>query len=75
MKCVICNLGRTRPGTTTMTLERENSTLVVKQVPAQVCDNCGEAWLEEDTVARLEALLETMVSNGMEVALQRYAVA
>ena len=75
MKCVICNLGRTRPGTTTMTLERENSTLVVKQVPAQVCENCGEAWLEEDTVAHLESLLETMVSNGTEVALQRYAVA
>lgn len=75
MKCVICNLGTTRPGTTTMTLERENSTLVVKQVPAQVCENCGEAWLDEDTVDRLESLLETMVSNGTEVALQKYAVA
>ena len=74
MKCVICNLGTTHPGTTTMTLERENSTLVVKQVPALVCENCGEAWLDEDTVDRLESLLETMVSNGTEIALQKYAV-
>lgn len=75
MMCVICNLGETRPGTTTMTLERENTTLVVKQVPAQVCENCGESWLNEDTVARLETLLETTINNGTEVALQQYAVA
>ena len=75
MKCVICNLGETRPSTTTMTLERGDTTLVVKQVPAQVCENCGEAWLNEDTVAHLETLLETTVSNGTEVALQKYTVA
>ncbi len=75
MKCVTCNLGETRPGTTTMTLERGDTTLVVKKVPAQVCVNCGEAWLNEDTVARLETLLDTTVNNGTEVALQQYAVA
>lgn len=75
MNCVMCNSGETRPGTTTMTLERDKTTLVVKQVPAQVCENCGEAWLNEDTVAHLKELLETTVSNGTEVALQRYAVA
>ncbi|MCY4526440.1 MAG: type II toxin-antitoxin system MqsA family antitoxin [Anaerolineaceae bacterium] len=75
MTCAICNQGETRPGTTTMTLERDNSTLVVKQVPAQVCENCGEAWLDDETVAHLEALLDTMVKNGTEVALQQYAIA
>lgn len=75
MKCVICNQGVTHPGTTTMTLERRETTLVVKQVPAQVCENCGEAWLNEDTVARLETLLETTVNNGTEVALQKFAFA
>jgi len=42
MKCVICKHGETREGTTTVTFDRDGMTLVVKDVPAQVCTNCGE---------------------------------
>ena len=42
MKCVICKYGETEPGTTTITLERDNTTLVIKNVPADVCQYCGE---------------------------------
>ncbi|MGH7938508.1 MAG: type II toxin-antitoxin system MqsA family antitoxin, partial [Bryobacteraceae bacterium] len=42
MKCTICKKGETAPGTATVTLERGGLTLVVKDVPAQICDNCGE---------------------------------
>jgi len=43
MKCVICKHADTEVGTTTVTLERNGFTYVVKNVPAQVCPNCGEA--------------------------------
>lgn len=36
MICVICKHGETRPGTATVTLKREDTTLVIKGVPAQV---------------------------------------
>jgi len=49
MKCVVCKHGETRPGSTTLTLERHGGTLVVKGVPARICDNCGEAYVEEET--------------------------
>lgn len=39
MKCVICKHGETRPGKTTVTLERGGATIVVKGVPAWICDN------------------------------------
>jgi YgiT-type zinc finger domain-containing protein len=42
MKCPICRNGETHPGTATLTLERGPLTMVVRHVPAQVCDNCGE---------------------------------
>ena len=42
MKCVICKNGEVTPGTTTVTLERGQTTLVVKGVPARVCMTCGE---------------------------------
>ncbi|MBV8362877.1 MAG: YgiT-type zinc finger protein, partial [Deltaproteobacteria bacterium] len=36
MKCVVCKHGDTRPGSTTVTLERGGGTLVVKSVPARI---------------------------------------
>jgi YgiT-type zinc finger domain-containing protein len=45
MKCVVCKLGESREGHTTVTLERDGAAHVVRKVPAQVCDNCGEAYV------------------------------
>ena len=46
--CVIWKQGKTQLGTTTITLERAETTVVFKNVPAQVCENCGEAYVEEE---------------------------
>lgn len=51
MKCVICKNGEIKPGTVTVTLEGGGSTLVFKNVPAQVCENCGEAYVDEAITA------------------------
>jgi YgiT-type zinc finger domain-containing protein len=48
MKCVICKQGETQPGTAIVTLTRETLTLVVRDVPAQVCENCGEEYVDEE---------------------------
>jgi YgiT-type zinc finger domain-containing protein len=53
MKCVVCKVGETAPGMTTVTLEHDGFTLVVKSVPAQVCENCGEEYIDEDIVNQL----------------------
>ena len=42
MKCVICQYGETEPGTTTVTLTRDETTIVIRDVPAQICTICGE---------------------------------
>jgi YgiT-type zinc finger domain-containing protein len=54
MTCVICKQGKTAPGTTRMAVERGATVLVVRGVPAQVCNNCGEAYLGADAVDRLQ---------------------
>lgn len=53
MKCIVCHHGETRPGTTTVTFHREGYTLVVNEVPADVCENCGEAYVDEAVTRRL----------------------
>lgn len=75
MQCVICRHGETRPGTATVTLERDQMTLVVKAVPARVCANCGEEYLDETTTARLLAVLEEAARAGVQVEVRQYVAA
>jgi len=75
MKCVICKHGQTQPGTTTVTLERDNLTLVVKGVPAEVCSNCGEAYVDEDTTHKLLNTAEAEAKSGAQVEVRKYKAA
>ena len=73
MKCVICKLGVTLPGFTTVTLERNGLTLVVKNVPARVCDNCDEAYVDERTTQQLLESAEQMAQTGTIVDIRQFA--
>lgn len=75
MRCVICKLGETQPGKTTVTLERDGLTLVVKNVPALICENCGEAYIDEQTSGHLLAEAEQMTGSGILVDIRQYVTA
>ena len=73
MNCVICKQGTTAPGTTTVTLERAGATLVFKDVPAQVCTNCGEAYLDDAATQRLLTTAEQRAQSGVQLELESFA--
>ena len=75
MKCVICRSGETRPGKATVTLERDGTTLVIKGVPARVCANCGEEYVDEETAARLLKTAEEAAQVGVQVDVREYIAA
>ena len=75
MRCVICKLGETRPGKATVTLERDGTTLVIKGVPASVCANCGEEYVDEETTARLLQAAEEAAQAGVQVDVREYVAA
>jgi YgiT-type zinc finger domain-containing protein len=74
MRCVICKHGETKPGLVTVTLERDESIIVIKRVPAEVCDNCGEYYLSDPITEQVLQKAEVAVNNGAEVEIIRYAV-
>ncbi len=73
MKCVICKTGLTQPGKVTVTLQRDNTTLIIKDVPADVCDNCGEYYLSDEISERLLEQAEKAVTMNTEVEILRFA--
>lgn len=73
MKCVICRQGQTNSGLTTVTLERGRTTVVIRNVPAEICENCGEYYLSETVTDNIQKLAESAVQHGVEVEVLSYA--
>ena len=73
MKCVICKQGLTHDGMTTVTLGRGYTTVVIKDVPAEICENCGEYYLSEEVTEKVQRMAEQAVRHGAEIEVLRYA--
>lgn len=73
MTCVICKHGETRPGAATVPLQRGECTVIFKEAPADVCDNCGEYYLSEKVSGELLERAEAALQNGAEVEIIHYA--
>jgi len=73
MKCTICKFGETAGGMTTVTLHRGESIIVIKDVPAQICENCGEYYLAEDITEQVMALADGAIQRNAEIEVLRFA--
>jgi YgiT-type zinc finger domain-containing protein len=78
MHCPICHHGSTRDAEITVTLDRPGPnpvTVVFRAVPAKVCENCGEEFLDEAVAAELLKRAAAAKPSGDTVLVQRYAAA
>lgn len=68
--CPVCHGGHKQPGTTTFTVDLGFGVVVVRNVPALVCDLCGADWLEDSVAEKLELIVEQarLKSPVVEVA-------
>ena len=73
MSCQICRHGELSPGKTIVTLQQGDTTVILKGVPAEICDDCGEYYLSDDIADRVLALAEQAVQKGAEVEILRFA--
>lgn len=73
MKCVICKHEQTQLGLVTVTLERGESVVIIKKVPAEICSNCGEYYLISTIAEQVLQKAEVAVNNDAEVEIVKYA--
>lgn len=66
MKCPICKHGETINGA---------ATLVFKNVPAQICNNCGEEFFDEEITTSILKQAEFAVNEGIEFDVRQYRAA
>ena len=73
MECTICKTGKMKEGRVTVTLQRGESIIVIKKVPASVCENCGEYTLSEPVTRKIMNVAEQAVANNAEIEVLQYA--
>lgn len=56
-KCVECG-GTFEPGETTFTADFGSGVVVIRNVPAMVCTQCGAEWINDKEAARIESIVE-----------------
>lgn len=72
MKCVLCRHGETAPGHVTVTLEKTGTVVVIRDVPAEVCGQCGEYFLDEPITAQVLGMAGEAAKRHTEVEIVRY---
>ena len=75
MRCVICKQDEVRPGKATVVLEREGTTVVFKGVPARICANCGEEYVDESVTRELLQTASAAAVAGIQVEVREYVAA
>ena len=70
MKCCHCQ-GRLEPGFTAFQVTRHGYHLTLDQVPAWVCDQCGEALFDEQQSAALQQMLKSLDHQAEEMLVAK----
>lgn len=73
MQCTICKMGETSAGKVTVTLQRGELTVLIKNVPAQICENCGEYYLSDDITDQILKQADASAAKNAEVEILRFA--
>ncbi len=64
--CPICS-GEIGDGRTTFTIDIGSGVVVVRHVPARVCAQCGEDWIQDPIAERLEQIVTEARTVGKVV--------
>ncbi len=72
MSCFMCK-GTLEDKLTTFMVDLGNCIVIVKNVPSQVCAQCGEVSYSDDVAKRLEKIVDSMKAAIAEIAVVNYS--
>ena len=70
-RCPVCN-GYKSVSETTFTVDLGFGVVVVRHVPAEVCEQCGAEWLDDATSKNLEQIVQNAKNSHSMVEISEY---
>lgn len=71
MKCFMCK-GETEKKLVNYLLDIDNKIIIIKEVPANVCKQCGEKYFDDDVMENLEKIIEDVKNVSIEISVVNY---
>ena len=71
MTCIYCK-GNIEHKLTNFIVDLGNTIIIVKDVPSEVCTQCGEVSYSNDVAERLEQIIAKMRQQNLEIAVTHY---
>jgi YgiT-type zinc finger domain-containing protein len=73
-KCPLCG-GEMFEGIATIPFLSGDQVAIIKNIPAEICSDCGEAYMKSSIVGNIESLLDRLEALGAEVSVVHYEAA
>jgi len=71
MTCPVCG-GTVEKGLTNLPVELESGILYIKQVPANICSQCGETFIPDDVAEQIEKIVARAKAENVEIEVINY---
>lgn len=72
MTCFYCK-GDTKQNLKTHAVTLDKCVIIIKNVPALICSQCGEVYFTDDVMQKIEIIVDRLESIIKEVAIVDYA--
>ena len=72
MNCFMCK-GKLENKHTTFMVELDNCIIIIKNVPSQVCKQCGEVSYSDEVAKQLEKLVNRVRDSITEITVINYS--
>lgn len=73
-RCALCG-GTLQMRSATIPFVRGDRVVTIREVPAEVCEECGEAYMSGATTDRVQELVDGLEAAGAEMTVARYQAA
>lgn len=71
MKCFMCK-GETEKKLVNYLVDIDNTIIIIKEVPANVCKQCGERYFDNDVMKNLEKIIDEVKKVSIEISIVNY---
>lgn len=72
MNCILCKSNMIN-GTINHIVDLDGHIVIIKGVPANVCKQCGEYFIENEVAVKLEKIIEEAIKNKVEIFVVNYS--
>ena len=71
MSCFVCK-GNLENKKVNYVVDLENTIIIIKEVPARVCTQCGEQYFDDETAENIEKIVNQLKKLAAEVTIVNY---